>query len=150
MKTAKRVWQSGRTWNRGRHNISYGGDFRRLQFNQYSQSNPRGTLGFTTAYRVRVYRHAGVVVVVATDTGDGTRLTRVAETLATELERRHSPDPAGHFAWIEHRGGPGRSEAFARVTFARAEDGTLHEPRREALTRAAVEALIGEPLAAAG
>ena len=110
----------------------------------------RGTLGFTTAYRVRVYRHAGVVVVVTTDTGDGTRLTRVAETLATELERRHSPDPAGHFAWIEHRGGPGRAEAFARVTFARAEDGTLHEPRREALTRAAVEALIGEPLAAAG
>ena len=108
----------------------------------------RGTLGFTTAYRIRVYRHAGAVVVVASDTGDGTRLARVAEALASELERRHSPDPAGHFAWIEHRGGPGRAEAFARVASARAEDGTLHAPRREALPRAAVEALIGEPLAA--
>ena len=108
----------------------------------------RGTLGFTTAYRVRVYRHAGVVVVVASDTGDGTRLTRVAAALASELERRHSPDPAGHFAWIEHAGGAGRPEGFARVAFARAEDGTLHAPRREALPRAAVEALIGEPLSA--
>src|SRR5437763_12166933 len=107
-------------------------------------------LGCARVSRVRPCRHAGVGLGVATDAGDGPRLTRVAETLATELERRHSPDPAGHFAWIEHRGGPGRAEAFARVTFARAEDGTLHEPRREALTRAAVEALIGEPLAAAG
>ena len=108
----------------------------------------RGTLGFTTAYRVRVYRHAGAIVVVASDTGDGTRLARVAAALAGELERRHGPDPAGHFAWIEHRGGPGRAAAFARVAFARAEDGTLHAPRREALTRAAMEALIGELLAA--
>jgi hypothetical protein len=108
----------------------------------------RGALGFTTAYRIRVYRHAGVTVVVASDTGDGTSLARVAEGLAGALERRHSPDPAGHFAWIEHAGGAGRPEGFVRVTFARAEDGTLHAPRREALPRAAVEALIGEPLSA--
>jgi hypothetical protein len=36
-------------WNRGRHNITYGADLSRLQFNQISQSNPRGTFGFTGA-----------------------------------------------------------------------------------------------------
>lgn len=33
--------------NRGRHNITLGGDFRRQQFNYLSQQNPRGTFGFT-------------------------------------------------------------------------------------------------------
>jgi hypothetical protein len=37
------------TWNRGRHNINYGADFKRLQFNQLSQSNPRGSFAFTGA-----------------------------------------------------------------------------------------------------
>lgn len=34
-------------WYRGRHNISFGGDFRRQEFNYLSQQNPRGTFTFT-------------------------------------------------------------------------------------------------------
>jgi hypothetical protein len=37
-------------WNLGRHNISYGADFRRLEFNYLSQQNPRGTFTFDGAY----------------------------------------------------------------------------------------------------
>ena len=33
-------------WIRRPHNMSFGGDFRRLQFNGLSQQNPRGTIGF--------------------------------------------------------------------------------------------------------
>jgi len=36
-------------WNRGRHNLSFGGDFRRQDFNMLSQQDPRGTFGFTGA-----------------------------------------------------------------------------------------------------
>ena len=36
-------------WNFGRHNITYGGDFRRLEFNSDWQQNPRGTFTFTVA-----------------------------------------------------------------------------------------------------
>ena len=35
-------------WVRGKHNFTFGGDFRRLDFNQLSQQNPRGSFGFTT------------------------------------------------------------------------------------------------------
>ena len=34
-------------WNRGRHNIQYGADFKRLQFNTVAQANPRGSFQFT-------------------------------------------------------------------------------------------------------
>ena len=33
-------------WNRGRHNITYGADFRRQQLNSLSQQNPRGSFSF--------------------------------------------------------------------------------------------------------
>ena len=36
-------------WNRGRHNVSFGGDFRRQQFNLLSQQDPRGAFTFTGA-----------------------------------------------------------------------------------------------------
>ena len=36
-------------WTRGRHNITFGGDFRRQEFNDLSQQNPRGTFTFTGA-----------------------------------------------------------------------------------------------------
>ena len=36
-------------WSRGRHNVTFGGDFRRLQFNDLSQQNPRGAFTFTGA-----------------------------------------------------------------------------------------------------
>jgi trimeric autotransporter adhesin len=36
-------------WNRGRHNITFGGDFRRQQFNYLSQQDPRGSFTFTGA-----------------------------------------------------------------------------------------------------
>jgi hypothetical protein len=35
------------SWNRNRHNVSFGGDYRWQQFNRISQSNPRGTFTFT-------------------------------------------------------------------------------------------------------
>lgn len=34
-------------WIHGRHNVQYGGDYRRQQFNQLAQSNPRGAYAFT-------------------------------------------------------------------------------------------------------
>ncbi|HMD50301.1 MAG TPA: TonB-dependent receptor, partial [Bryobacteraceae bacterium] len=34
-------------WSRSRHNISFGGDFRRQQFNLLTQQDPRGTFTFT-------------------------------------------------------------------------------------------------------
>jgi trimeric autotransporter adhesin len=37
-------------WNYGRHNFTYGADFKRLEFNYLSQQNPRGSFGFTGAY----------------------------------------------------------------------------------------------------
>lgn len=36
-------------WNRERHNVTFGGDFRRQEFNVLSQQNPRGTFTFTGA-----------------------------------------------------------------------------------------------------
>jgi hypothetical protein len=37
-------------WNRGRHNFTYGADFKRLEFNSISQQNPRGLFTFTGNY----------------------------------------------------------------------------------------------------
>ena len=37
------------SWNRGAHNITFGGDFRRREFNYLSQQDPRGTFTFTGA-----------------------------------------------------------------------------------------------------
>ena len=34
---------------RGKHNVTVGGEFRRQEYNQFSQQNPRGTFGFTGA-----------------------------------------------------------------------------------------------------
>ncbi|HEY2382763.1 MAG TPA: carboxypeptidase regulatory-like domain-containing protein [Terriglobia bacterium] len=39
----------GSFWNHGRHNIQFGGDMRRAQFNTISQQDPRGTFTFTGA-----------------------------------------------------------------------------------------------------
>jgi hypothetical protein len=36
-------------WNHGRHNVQFGADYRRQQFNMLSQQNPRGGFGFTGA-----------------------------------------------------------------------------------------------------
>ncbi|HTQ56938.1 MAG TPA: carboxypeptidase regulatory-like domain-containing protein [Bryobacteraceae bacterium] len=36
-------------WHRGRHNVTAGGDYRRLEFNYLAQQNPRGTFTFTGA-----------------------------------------------------------------------------------------------------
>jgi hypothetical protein len=37
-------------WVHGKHNVTVGGDFRRLDFNQLSQQNPRGSFVFTGAF----------------------------------------------------------------------------------------------------
>ncbi len=36
-------------WNRNRHNVTFGSDFRRQEFNYLSQQDPRGTFAFTGA-----------------------------------------------------------------------------------------------------
>jgi trimeric autotransporter adhesin len=45
--TAQFSWDTA--WNRARHNIAFGADFRRQQFNYLAQTNPRGTFLFTGA-----------------------------------------------------------------------------------------------------
>jgi hypothetical protein len=37
------------TWNHGHHNLAWGANFRRQEFNYLSQQNPRGSLSFTGA-----------------------------------------------------------------------------------------------------
>ena len=44
-------------WSHGRHNVTWGGDYRRQQFNYFAQQNPRGKFAFTRA-RTRVRRWA--------------------------------------------------------------------------------------------
>jgi trimeric autotransporter adhesin len=46
------------SWNRKGHNITVGGDFRRQEFNYFSQQNPRGTLTFTGAATQRIVNGA--------------------------------------------------------------------------------------------
>ncbi len=41
--------KSDSTWNHGRHNVTFGADLRRQDFNYLSQSNARGNFGFTGA-----------------------------------------------------------------------------------------------------
>jgi hypothetical protein len=43
------AWSYSMLWSRARHNMTFGGDFRRQQFNYLSQQNPRGTFTFTGA-----------------------------------------------------------------------------------------------------
>ncbi len=43
------AWSFSMLWNRGRHNITFGTDFRRQEFNYLAQQNPRGTFTFTGA-----------------------------------------------------------------------------------------------------
>jgi len=43
------AWSYSMLWNRDHHNLTFGGDFRRQQFNHLSQQDPRGTFAFTGA-----------------------------------------------------------------------------------------------------
>jgi Carboxypeptidase regulatory-like domain len=43
------AWSYSLLWNHGLHDIKFGGDFRRQEFNYLSQQNPRGTFTFTGA-----------------------------------------------------------------------------------------------------
>jgi hypothetical protein len=43
------AWSSSLLWSRDRHNITFGGDFRRQQFNYLGQQDPRGMFTFTGA-----------------------------------------------------------------------------------------------------
>ncbi len=43
------AWSYSMLWNRERHNVTFGGDFRRQEFNYLSQQDPRGTFTFTGA-----------------------------------------------------------------------------------------------------
>lgn len=48
-------------WIRSRHNLTFGGDFRRQQFNYLSQQDPRGTFNFTGAATQAISNGAPVV-----------------------------------------------------------------------------------------
>jgi trimeric autotransporter adhesin len=43
------AWGGESLWNRGRHNITFGGDIRRQQWNVFSQQDARGTFAFNGA-----------------------------------------------------------------------------------------------------
>jgi hypothetical protein len=43
------AWSGSMLWYRDHHNLTFGGDFRRQQFNYLSQQDPRGTFTFTGA-----------------------------------------------------------------------------------------------------
>ena len=43
------AWSYSMLWSRNRHNVTFGGDFRRQQFNYLSQQDPRGMFTFTGA-----------------------------------------------------------------------------------------------------
>lgn len=43
------AWSGSILWVHGRHDITFGGDYRRQEFNDLSQSDPRGTFTFTGA-----------------------------------------------------------------------------------------------------
>jgi hypothetical protein len=43
------AWSYSMLWSRDRHNLTFGGDFRRQQFNYLSQQDPRGMFAFTGA-----------------------------------------------------------------------------------------------------
>ncbi len=68
-----------------------------------------------TVCRIRVHRgSAGTTIIVATKLAGengGTSITNAAEVLATELERRHCPDPSERMLWVEQY--PPRVETFA-------------------------------------
>jgi len=49
-------------WNRGRHNITYGADYKLVQFDSIAQSNPRGAFTFTGAYTAPPATGSGVPV----------------------------------------------------------------------------------------
>jgi hypothetical protein len=49
-------------WNRGRHNLTYGADFKRLEFNSISQQNPRGTFTFNGTYTAPLATGSGTPV----------------------------------------------------------------------------------------
>src|SRR5262249_55516676 len=42
-------WTFDMLWSHGRHNVTWGGDYRRQQFNYLGQQNPRGKFVFTGA-----------------------------------------------------------------------------------------------------
>jgi len=47
-------------WNRGRHNLTYGADFKRLEFNSIGQQNPRGAFAFNGTYTAPPATGSGV------------------------------------------------------------------------------------------
>ncbi len=113
----------------------------------------RGWQGCPSVCRIRVYRgSAGATIILATELegeNRGTSITNAAEALATELERRHCPDPGERMLWVEHyppRASGGRQPAcrahFALVTFTRADDGTLHSPHWRHSTSEALAGLL--------
>lgn len=48
-RTETNAWSYSMLWHRGSHNFTFGGDFRRQEFNYLSQQDPRGTFTFTGA-----------------------------------------------------------------------------------------------------
>jgi hypothetical protein len=61
------AWSYSMLWNHDRHNLTFGGDFRRQEFNYLSQQDPRGTFTFTGA---ATQRSANGVVVGGSDSAD--------------------------------------------------------------------------------
>ncbi len=58
------------TWTRGRHNLTFGGDFRRQEYNILSQQNPRGTFTFTGAATSGTPNSTGPTQTIGSDIAD--------------------------------------------------------------------------------
>ncbi len=58
------------TWTRGRHNVIFGGDFRRQEYNVLSQQNPRGTFTFTGAATAGTPNNTGPTQTTGSDVAD--------------------------------------------------------------------------------
>jgi hypothetical protein len=105
----------------------------------------RGLLEELSRCRLRMYHlDSGMIVAVASElaTNPGTSITTFAAQLATSIRRMYVP-PGSALVWIEHH--PGQPESFTQVLFRW--DGEQHtSPRRRPISRARLEALIGEAL----
>lgn len=116
----------------------------------YRMSAPGGHIRI----RIRVYREGEQTICLATQrhdvSGEAVLAARTPE-LATQVEAWHHPARDGRFLWLEQEeypgddGPDGAREVFTVVSF-RDDGGALEEVRRLPIARAAVEALIGQPV----
>ena len=107
-----------------------------------------GWRGYESACRLYIWQRERESVVMVTELADnpGTSITNRVEALAMQVYHEFELWPA-LARWIEHYPPDEQyDETFAEVTFSIDPQKGLTRPQWRALTREAVERLIGEPL----